>query len=485
MQSLKEWRGRRLAGKAAVALGRAFCYGQRVFQPSRPRPYSTDRPAKTTSCDVCIIGGGASGTFAAVRLLDSKKTVALVEQGSRLGGHTITYRDPMTSQTAEAGVVVIRESQVSRRFFDRFDITLTKFNPPPPAAEVSVDFTTGKQINTTAAGFPAQSLAAYGQQVARYPYLDDGFDLPLPLEEDLAMPFGHFVKKYDLSPMVPLAWKLCQGFGDLLAQPTLYVMKNFGKTALEGFQNGFLVPDGLPNDKIYEVALSELDSSADVDVKLRTSVVSATRSGRDGVTVRVRSEAGHVSVIKTEKLLITIPPTVENLAAFDLDVREKSLFTRFHHKAWWTLILRNTGIRDGYCLANLRPGNRESLPTLPGIYEITPTGIHDTVNLKYGSPRSLSEDEVRADVLASLARLRRVSPDLFSSSEDKVPEVALFANHDPFGLTASVSAINDGVYKKLHALNGHRNTFYTGAAFQAHDCSLLWEYTDRVLKRFF
>ena len=36
--------------------------------------------------DVCIIGGGASGTYSAVRLQQMGLSVALVEQKPRLGG---------------------------------------------------------------------------------------------------------------------------------------------------------------------------------------------------------------------------------------------------------------------------------------------------------------------------------------------------------------------------------------------------------------
>jgi ribulose 1,5-bisphosphate synthetase/thiazole synthase len=36
--------------------------------------------------DVCIVGGGASGTYAAVRLQQLGLSVALIEQKPRLGG---------------------------------------------------------------------------------------------------------------------------------------------------------------------------------------------------------------------------------------------------------------------------------------------------------------------------------------------------------------------------------------------------------------
>lgn len=43
--------------------------------------------------NVCIIGGGASGTYAAVRLQQMGLSVALIEQKSRLGGRPDTCND--------------------------------------------------------------------------------------------------------------------------------------------------------------------------------------------------------------------------------------------------------------------------------------------------------------------------------------------------------------------------------------------------------
>lgn len=56
--------------------------------------------------DVCIIGGGSSGTYSAIRLQQMNKTFALIEREDRLGGHVNTYIDPVTNQTLDYGVVV-------------------------------------------------------------------------------------------------------------------------------------------------------------------------------------------------------------------------------------------------------------------------------------------------------------------------------------------------------------------------------------------
>jgi len=40
-------------------------------------------------------------------------------------------------------------------------------------------------------------------------------------------------------------------------------------------------------------------------------------------------------------------------------------------------------------------------------------------------------------------------------------------------------ATKNGFYKDLYALQSKRNTFWTGAAWRAHDSSSSWAYTSR------
>lgn len=286
------------------------------------------------------------------------------------------------------------------------------------------------------------------------------------------IPFGEFVKKHDLSPMIWLVNTLGQGLGNILAQPTLYVMKNFGKTALKGFASGFLVTANGNNSEIYEKALVELNK----DAFLGSSVL-ATQRTSEVVRVLVQTPAGQ-KVIEAKKLLVTIPPKLELLQGFDLDPVEKSLFSQFENSAYYTFLLRNSGIPDNHYIINARPDTTENLPELPGVYQITPTGIQNLVNLKYGSPTKLSKVMIARDVFESLKRLAAAQ-----TIQSPTASVALFASHTPFELTVPVPAIRNGFYKKINTINGHLSTFYTGAAFQAHDASLLWEYTETVLKK--
>lgn len=71
----------------------ALCVGLLAVTSAAP-PISerTSFSAKDTiTVDVAIIGGGATGTYAAVRLKDYGKSVLVIEKSGRLGGHTETY----------------------------------------------------------------------------------------------------------------------------------------------------------------------------------------------------------------------------------------------------------------------------------------------------------------------------------------------------------------------------------------------------------
>ncbi len=74
--------------------------------------------------DVCVIGGGASGTYSAVRLRDAGRSVVVVDRKPYLGGHTETYRDPATGTTAELGVMIFHDVPVVTEYFARFGVAL-------------------------------------------------------------------------------------------------------------------------------------------------------------------------------------------------------------------------------------------------------------------------------------------------------------------------------------------------------------------------
>jgi hypothetical protein len=45
----------------------------------------------------------------------------------------------------------------------------------------------------------------------------------------------------------------------------------------------------------------------------------------------------------------------------------------------------------------------------------------------------------------------------------------------------SPQEIAAGFYSRVNALQGQNSTFYTGAAFQTNDSSLIWAFTESLL----
>ena len=167
--------------------------------------------------DVLIVGGGASGTYAAHKLLDTNKTVIVVEKEAITGGNTNTYNDPATGTPVDYGVVVWHNNDLVRRFFSRFNITLfnTLTATAVPSAIDYVDFRTGKVVAYVPED-PTAALQAYYALLQQYPYLEKGFELPDPVPEDLLLPFGQFVQKHNLTDTSQLIYSFAQGLGNVL-----------------------------------------------------------------------------------------------------------------------------------------------------------------------------------------------------------------------------------------------------------------------------
>jgi phytoene dehydrogenase-like protein len=168
--------------------------------------------------DVLIVGGGASGTYAAHKLLDTNKSVIVVEREVVTGGNTNTYYDPTTGTPVDYGVVVWHNNELVRKFFSRFNITLfnTLMATAAPSGLDYVDFRTGKLVTNYVPQDPTAALQGYYALLQQYPYLEKGFELPDPVPEDLLLPFGQFMQKHNLTDMSQFIYSFAQGLGNVL-----------------------------------------------------------------------------------------------------------------------------------------------------------------------------------------------------------------------------------------------------------------------------
>ncbi|KAL2012439.1 hypothetical protein VTN00DRAFT_5157 [Thermoascus crustaceus] len=355
---------------------------------------------KSPAISVSSMGGGSSGTYAAIRLLDSGKTVAA------------------------ASMATPNEKFIGLRTADVF----ANYTPPDPTA----------------------ALAAYGAQFAKYPRLEEGLFLPDLIPDDLLTPFGEFVRKYSLDDAVSTIFRFGQGLGDLLRQPTLYVFKNFGIDVLHDIQIGFLDTVHQDNHEIYDRVLDILGPDA---VFLRSRVLAMDRS----------TAPDHVQTREPRRLRPLF--------------HEQQLFGSFRNSAYYTCLLRGAGLPDSTPITNFAGQTPFHLPPLPGLYSIMPTVVPGLFDVKYGSPFPLPDSVVKADIIPTIKSLAETN--ITTSTPD--PEFVAFNSHTPFELAVSTEAIKSGFYKELYALQGRRNTFYTGAAFHTQASPLLWRFTEGVV----
>jgi hypothetical protein len=421
--------------------------------------------------DVAIIGGGSSGTYAAVRLRDQGKSVIVIEKENVMGGHTNTYHDPFTNQTVDYGVIVFHDQQVVKSYFDRLNVSyLISSVTDGSSNTIYLDVHTAGPIKYTSPDV-VTGLEAYYAQLEKYHDLELGFFLPDPVPDDLLLPFGQFVAKYpEIGNAIYLIFSYGQGLGDFLNQPTLYVFKNFGLDIIQDIASGFVVTKSNDNHEVYAHARKLLGE----DVLLRSHVVSTEQRDNNGIKLTVKTP-GVNKIIHAKKLLIAIPQKLNNLIPFDLDGNETSTFSEFINTGYYTSLVRNTGLPNTFNMASLSPNTPFNIPQMPGVYDIVPSGIPDLFDIKYGSPHSVPDEYVQKEIIDYIKKLQANG---FTNNVTSEPEFVRFKSHAPFELTVSPGAIQAGFYKDLYALQGYRNTYYTGAAFHTQDSSMLWNFTE-------
>ncbi|KAI9367740.1 hypothetical protein BJX61DRAFT_537813 [Aspergillus egyptiacus] len=461
----------RATGLVALAVLLGLAFSRPTFDAEIERELGDKDPDVITR-DVCIIGGGASGTYAAIRLRELGQSVVVVEKDDRLGGHTRTYYDP-AGTPIDYGVWVYANNTEAFNFFAHFDIPLTGLNlgsGAPPTERV--DLRTGQRVPPPS-GDVVAAMTRYAQVLMQYPYLSDGWDLPDPVPEDLFLPLRDFIEKYDLRPAAEFLTLWAQGLSDdIMDYPAAYIMKYVSMEVMLGIQLGFSSSARGANEELYVAARQELGD----DALLSSTVLGADRSDSDTQRIYVRTPSG-TKVIEADKIIITIPPLLSNMQVFDLDSREESLFGQFIYSYYYATVLSLPGAPPGVQITNLGADTPYNVAKLPGIYVMFPTPVENVVTAFFGGGyTNLTERQVSEVINDNVAQLRNAGIGVGE------PEILAYADHSPFELHVSGEAIAGGFYRDLYSLQGHRKTFYTGAAFHAHNSAALWRFTERLLQ---
>lgn len=429
--------------------------------------------------DVVVVGGGASGTYSAIRLRDLGASVVLVEKEGRLGGHQNTFVDPTSGTVVDYGVQGFANSSVTVDFFSRYGIAIEPFVFGADNTTY-VDYDTGAVAANYTPNFNFSSYAAF---LERWPDAAPlGFSwIPYPVPGDLLLPFGDFIEKYGLQEQAWVIWWIANGVANppFLQQTTLNIMKYFDSVFIDavaytGEPGSAGIPDmttsAHDNGAIYAAAHAEL---GDDNVLLESTVVSAKRGdSEDGVEIAVAAPDGSVKLIRASRLVLTLPPTPGNMEPFGLDDTERRIFGRFTHSAFYAGLVNTTGLTPGQRYRNIKLGARFNVPE-NGLYEILPTPVPGVFMYWFAYEIEQAQTAVEADAAAIVGRLE--------NGTARAVGFPAFASHSPFKLQAGADDIADGFYKDFLALQGKKNTWYAGSAMLTHNSGELWNFTHYLM----
>jgi hypothetical protein len=130
----------------------------------------------------------------------------------------------------------------------------------------------------------------------------------------------------------------------------------------------------------------------------------------------------------------------------------------------------------GVSLVNAAPDTAYNLPPLPGIYSIGPNAAPGLFDVKYGSDGYLPDRVVKSRIEADIARVaaRPINALQFGG-------FSIFKSHSPYSVVVSPERIRAGFYASLQGLQGYRNSYYAGAAFQTHSSAAVWAHLEALL----
>ncbi|RAK79379.1 amine oxidase [Aspergillus fijiensis CBS 313.89] len=437
----------------------------RLANADEPLPSSNETVIRR---GFCIIGGGAAGTYAAIRLRELGQDVVIVEKTARLGGQAQTYFDPVTRNPIDYGVRAYDDSLETRRFFKHFDIPVEIDTSRKDLETLRFDFRTGASVPP----YPGNTKAAierYTAELQRYSYLSQGWNLSEQVPEPLLEPFRDFVKEHYLGPAMETVTMLSEGMHYLLDYATVYLLKIVSLSRLKGMQNGYLVPTRRNITEVYDAAQRELAE----DLLLNSTVVHARRSDDKLHRLTVESDNGERVVVEADATIMALPPKTDEMDGLDLDSLESFIIRQFQYGYVYTALIRDSGLPDGTRVLNRGLDTPYRLPRYPCTYSILSSEVPSVHLVTYGSAEEMSEQEVRDAIVDDILRLQGLN-----AAE---PTFLAFATHSPYDMYVNREAIKAGFYQDVNDLQGHRNTYWIGAAWEHPDSSAIWRSVDRLL----
>ncbi|KAH7175219.1 hypothetical protein EDB81DRAFT_673390 [Dactylonectria macrodidyma] len=440
--------------------------------------------------DVAIIGGGATGAYAAIRLReDYDKSVLVIDKANRLGGHVHAYKPGPNERPINYGVQAYLNRNTTASFFERFNVSLID----PEISDYiellfltkNVDFSTGLTVDVDygpldAVGVPVALLRYLELAVKYQPWFENGYFQTGDVPEDLLLPFGEFLEKYDLGGSLGILRNLLW-LSDALNTPTWFVMAVVGQPQIAAFGLGlagpsFKWPETYSSETLFDRVLDTLGD----DVLLESTVAQSYRTS-GGVELVVQTPFGEKKV-KAKKLLIAATPSPENVGNWDLDENEQDIFSKFSWESLYVGVIGKTGLPSRVTGIRNAADNAADFYLPHGDFVDAfdragslINGAQDLWTTRVIGQSGLSSEEARSLIQRTFNQI-----DSAGTYSIEQPELLAFVSHGATVPKVSPEALKAGFYEQLYALQGQRSTFWTGLAWAPDYTPILWDFTEKL-----
>jgi predicted NAD/FAD-dependent oxidoreductase len=442
---------------------------------------------KVIDVDIAVVGGGAGGAYAAVRLREDLNTsIVLIEPKDHLGGHVSTYTVPETNTTFEYGVQSYIRNSAAIDFFARFGVATQPFAAKRLTA-INVDVETGKQLKdyiAPALNATTEALKRWLAIVSKYEsQLEPGyFNFPKPedIPAEFLVPVEEFVKLHQLDAAIPRILAISGvGYGGIRNLLTFNLMQAFGASLTRQFLDNQLVQPLGSNSLVYQRALALLRPDV-----LLSSTVQAVQRSSNGARVTVK-QGDKQYQINAKRILYTAPASLAALAPYDLDDQENKVFST------WATTSEIIGVAKIPCIPEnvsvsyipsaAVPANQVALKDWPYSLRLDstgPTGL-SLFRVILGANYTLSTAEFTSILTSSVTKLQ----DAGTVTGKCSVEIKATSDHTRPVWKQSKELMQAGFVQDLYALQGKRGIWYTGNVWAAPYSSTVWAYTDEVLER--
>lgn len=357
-----------------------------------------------------------------------------------------------------------------------------------PLTNVYADFATGKTVTD----YVPPAFADHIEGLRRFldaaePYesmlLPGYWEFPAPedIPDELMLPFGEFAQKYGFEAALPQMFQVPGPVPDFTNALTLHVMQVFGAPmarALIGDTPTF-TPTEHNNMELYRRIKTLLG-----DDVMNNSQVFGARRDDEGVELLEQHVEGNETIVKADRLLIAMEPTMEDLRLFDLDESESAVFEKWEHTNVHAAIVQHPSLPINTSLVNTvpeaAPDNYLAFPQSPILARFDHMGS-DLFRALIVRHEDLGFDEVWNLMRDSLSNLIEAGTVEDGDIEDF--NTRAIVNHGLMHLRASADDIRNGFIQDLYALQGRRSTWYTGAAWSVQYTTLLWDFNEIVLPK--